>query len=144
MTRIKNESGVKPIYTSDVQNAENVRSLPDADKDLSNRNSLTTNNQEAKKKELDSPEHLSSKLSENNLQAKARATELNSQLNTQDTDQPKTANATPLFDNTPFDELISIFKGQPNASAFQPKVNSIELENTMVSNAKDKRADNDK
>ncbi|HSE43374.1 MAG TPA: hypothetical protein VLH08_21625 [Acidobacteriota bacterium] len=125
MTRIKHEPNVHQVGTSDLQNAENVRS-----------NSVATKGSENANVNVPvSPEALASKLSEGDLQAKARAAELNSMLNTPDTDQPK-----PPGGEAFYDLLISSVKdpnlktGEAKAERLQPKVNSLELENTLVSN----------
>ena len=133
MTRIKLEPSVLQVGTSDLQNAENVRS-----------NLVAGNGSEnapANVKVPVSAEALASKLSEGDLQAKARAAELNSLLNTQKADQPKSKNSTGLYDL-----IISSFKDpeprmaedQANSGKLQPNViadsiatdNSSEVDNT--------------
>lgn len=129
MTRIKLEPNVPQIGTFDLQNSENVKSNPAGKVSSEDPNvSLPV-----------SPEARASKLSEGDLQATARATQLNSLLNTQTTDQPQPPSVEGFYDLT-----VSHFKDSnqrtgedQGAGNLQPKVNSLYLENTMVSNLTD-------
>ena len=106
MTRINSgrDAAQIQIGTSDLQNAENVKSPAGTTKDNIKQPSAMQM-EEAKGKASSSSEHLAAKLTEGDLQAKARAAELNSQLNTQPTDQPKTGNVSGFYDL-----LVSSFK----------------------------------
>jgi hypothetical protein len=109
MTRIKLEPNNIQVGTSDVQNAENLRSNSVANKGGENAQ-VTQNSEKTVPREA-----LASKLSEGDLQAKIRATELNSLLNTKDTDQPK-----PPSGEAFYDLLISSFK-DPKPKTDEPK-----------------------
>jgi hypothetical protein len=121
MTRINLEPNVQQVGTSDLQNAENVRSNSIVSKGSENAQ-ITQSSEKTVPREA-----LASKLSEGDLQAKIRATELNSLLNAKDTDQPKPSSGEAFYDL-----LISSLKdpnpktgeSQTNAEKLHPNVNS--------------------
>jgi hypothetical protein len=102
MTRINSAGNGKQIWTFDLQNSENVKCSPETT------NEPSAQQPEETKAKASSPAHPMEKLNEADLQAKARAAELNSQLNTRPANPPHAS----AF----YDLLISSFK-----DSVQPK-----------------------